>query len=61
MKLVGTYRNIPVYSSPDCPPDTVYLMNDNFTIKHPTRKDGKPDMRFGINKMEMIFKRQYGL
>lgn len=61
MKLEGHINNIPIYSSPDCPPDTFYLINDDFYIKYPKRKDGQPDMRYGINKLERMFKFKYDL
>lgn len=56
MKLVGKFRGIPVYSSPDCPPDAVYLLNDSALERvFPLKKDGKPDMRYSINKLERAF------
>ena len=51
MKLVGHYNKMPIYSDPNCPPDTVYLINDEIKINSPLRKDGKPDRRYYVNKL----------
>ena len=57
MKLEGFYKKLPIYSHPDCPPDTIYFMNDNpFKINYPKRKDGKLDMRFYRNKVKKLLK-----
>ena len=51
MKYKGTLNGIPIYSSPDCPPDQIFILNDkSFYFDYPLRKDGKPDMRYRINK-----------
>jgi hypothetical protein len=56
MKLEGSYKGIPIYSSPDCPPDQLYLVNnDLFERRLPKRKDGRPDMRYKVNKLERAF------
>lgn len=58
MKLEGYYMGIPMYSDPNVPPDILYCVNHNkFAINFPLRKDGKPDMRYSINKMEKVFKK----
>ena len=57
MKLEGEYQGIPIYSSPDCPEAMLYLVNDEyFYVDYPLRKDGKPDMRYGINKLQRALK-----
>ncbi len=54
-KLAGTLYGLPPYSHPDVPEGIVYAVNDEFQFKYPLRKDGKPDMRFAVNKMRRIF------
>lgn len=50
MKLEGKINGISVYSTPVCPPDVMYLIDESkFDV--PRRKDGKPDMRYSINKI----------
>lgn len=57
MKLKGGYKGIPIYSIPVCPPDTIYMINEDYmVIDRPRRKDGKPDMRYKVNKMfKLVF------
>lgn len=55
-KFEGYMNGTAVYSNPMCPPGIIYMINDNFTIQHPLRKDGEPDMRYGINRMEKMFR-----
>jgi hypothetical protein len=55
MKLEGTLHGIPIYSTPNCPKDQVYMINpDNFYIDYPLRKDGKPDMRYSVNRLKRL-------
>ena len=55
MKLVGEYKGISVYSHPDCPSGFIYMVNDsNFDFETAKRKDGSPDMRFSINKLQKL-------
>jgi hypothetical protein len=57
MKREGTYQGIPVYSSPDCLKDTLYVLNEEcFERALPKRKDGKLDMRYSVNKLEVMLK-----
>lgn len=49
-KLEGYYRDIPVYSNPFVPDGMVYMMNAN-QLSGPKRKDGRPDMRYSVNKI----------
>lgn len=60
IKRVGwdslTFRGIPIIIRDDIPPGTIYLINsENMHRVFPIRKDGKPDMRFSINKLERTF------
>lgn len=56
MKYEGKYKGIPVYSNPAVESGMLYLINeDNFITNYPTKKNGTPDMRFSINKMQAIF------
>ena len=53
MKYEGELNGIPVYSSPDCPSDTLYLLNDD-AFDFPRKKDGTYDMRYGVNKLRVL-------
>lgn len=56
MKFEGFLSQIPVYSTPSVPSGVMYLLNrDTMFINYPKRKDGKPDMRFGINRLMRLF------
>ena len=60
MKLEGSYKGIPIYSTPVCPPDTLYMINEkNMVIDYPKRKDGKPDMRYSINKLMKVLESRF--
>ena len=52
-KLEGMYQGVPFYSHPACPPGFLYCLNDDaLKFVFPKRKDGKPDMRYGINRLQ---------
>lgn len=52
-----TLYGIKIFTDPDIEDGMVYFMNtDNFAINYPKRKDGKPDMRYGVNKLERMFR-----
>lgn len=50
-KLEGYYKNIPVYSSPLVQNGIIYMISQNATFSGPKKKNGKPDMRYGINRL----------
>jgi hypothetical protein len=56
MKLVGTINGIQVYETADLPPGIAYMIDTNkMYFDYPKRKDGKPDMRYAINKRSRMF------
>jgi len=45
------YMGIPIKETDLVKDGFIYLVGDNFEFKYPLRKDGQPDMRYGINKL----------
>lgn len=55
MKQVGQFKGIPVYSDSTIEKGIIYCVNNDIKLEYPKRKDGKPDMRYSINKMQKMF------
>ena len=56
MKRVGFFKGINIYESKDVAPGYVYVINEAFMkMNYPKKKNGRPDMRHRINKLQSVF------
>lgn len=58
MKLAGIYKGIKMYSDPNVEKDMVYVIpsGSKFYYDIKAKRNGTPDMRFGLNKRLAMFK-----
>ena len=59
IKYEGKYKihgeNMELYSDPNIKPGVLYMFNpDLMRYNYPLKKNGKPDMRFEINKWSQV-------
>jgi hypothetical protein len=59
MKYEGKYKIagkvLDIYSDPNMEPGVIHMFNpDDMKFNYPLKKNGKPDMRYDINKWSQV-------